>query len=627
MRLAVSLFAIVLGMAAAQTPAPSGVLSSLSLGTAGRSGGPIELRLGPGDTSTSARLSLFNAGAVTVTGVTVSGEFLPCPGSYAGLGTGVVEVLEWETGLPVVRRDFTVSGREEPLRLRVSGVPADVDEACAVLWADAGGLSSPLADLRVTRAPTLEVVSGDASIDLTTDHGTFAWSALLRKRGQLSWDDVEVAVLQPLAGSAQARVHAQLSDENGSFGRLSLTGSAPIPGRFEAGSVIIKWPDGELAVPLSVERPALGAVRVFPETVALQGNYREATVPELFVDQPRAVPHGTAVPVLRVVDDGRRTGTAVRARLVSCVSAADSACRQLRLGSLTPGEYEVVIAGAETDDPTVVTVYYRHAWGWALLAITVGALVSYLLRRWLAMGRAATVARVRVAALAKQIDNALKHKGRDDLDETARMAFLRRLSRVLSVLTVQPELDVDPELIEVQSHYDHYLGVRFVIDRSLDSISDSTTKRKLKAAQRVLRRDAKGALDRDDLGRLPSLRERADKLGIQIDDEFRKQPLEQGTETMVAVTERRRSEVDLDPRHWLRRLHWNDFLVTVLVAAITGILGLNALWANDLTFGDPIDYFLALLFGFGLHEINKVALPAAVQRLGLPYFPTSKQGP
>src|SRR5690606_32770196 len=148
------------------------------------------------------------------------------------------------------------------------------------------------------------------------------WSALLKKRGQLSWDDVEGAVLQPLAGSAQARVHAQLSDENGSFGRLSLTGSAPIPGRFEAGSVIIKWPDGELALPLSVERPARGAARVFPESVALEGNCREAPVPGLFVGERRGVADGTAGPVLRVVDDGRRTGTAVRARLVSCVRAA-----------------------------------------------------------------------------------------------------------------------------------------------------------------------------------------------------------------------------------------------------------------------------------------------------------------
>jgi hypothetical protein len=82
---------------------------------------------------------------------------------------------------------------------------------------------------------------------------------------------------------------------------------------------------------------------------------------------------------------------------------------------------------------------------------------------------------------------------------------------------------------------------------------------------------------------------------------------------------------ELDPGRILREIERKDRQALYIVSVVSVLVGLQALWVTNSTFGGLVAYITVFLWGFGLHELNKVALPAAVQRLQLPWYPVTKQ--
>lgn len=60
----------------------------------------------------------------------------------------------------------------------------------------------------------------------------------------------------------------------------------------------------------------------------------------------------------------------------------------------------------------------------------------------------------------------------------------------------------------------------------------------------------------------------------------------------------------------------NDRIVGWLISFVSVLLGLSLLWWTNETFGNLMDYIGAFLWGFGLHELNKIAQPAALAKTG-----------
>ena len=60
----------------------------------------------------------------------------------------------------------------------------------------------------------------------------------------------------------------------------------------------------------------------------------------------------------------------------------------------------------------------------------------------------------------------------------------------------------------------------------------------------------------------------------------------------------------------------NDKIIGWLISFVSVLLGLSLLWWTNETFGNLMDYIGAFLWGFGLHELNKIAQPAALAKLG-----------
>ncbi|MDY7079259.1 MAG: hypothetical protein SXV54_20280 [Chloroflexota bacterium] len=76
------------------------------------------------------------------------------------------------------------------------------------------------------------------------------------------------------------------------------------------------------------------------------------------------------------------------------------------------------------------------------------------------------------------------------------------------------------------------------------------------------------------------------------------------------------------PPRVIRRI---DILVMVLFSALTAFIGLQTLWVTNSGFGSLVDYIGALLWGFGLNELNQVALPSTVSQLHMPWYPKTQQ--
>lgn len=56
-----------------------------------------------------------------------------------------------------------------------------------------------------------------------------------------------------------------------------------------------------------------------------------------------------------------------------------------------------------------------------------------------------------------------------------------------------------------------------------------------------------------------------------------------------------------------RRLFWSDFWFTAAILLIAVFLGLKLLWMDDLTWGDPNDSLVAVLWGLGMHQVSGAA--------------------
>ena len=79
------------------------------------------------------------------------------------------------------------------------------------------------------------------------------------------------------------------------------------------------------------------------------------------------------------------------------------------------------------------------------------------------------------------------------------------------------------------------------------------------------------------------------------------------------------------PDDILADIQRHDQLVAWIVSVVSVLVGLQVLWAASSTFGSLIDYIGAFLWGFGLHELNKIAMPDGLAKLGLA-LPQVKSG-
>jgi hypothetical protein len=77
----------------------------------------------------------------------------------------------------------------------------------------------------------------------------------------------------------------------------------------------------------------------------------------------------------------------------------------------------------------------------------------------------------------------------------------------------------------------------------------------------------------------------------------------------------------LEPGRIIADINRKDRQALYIVSGVSVLVGLQALWVPNNTFGGLLDYITVFLWGFGLHELNKVALPAAARRLQLPWYP------
>jgi hypothetical protein len=80
-----------------------------------------------------------------------------------------------------------------------------------------------------------------------------------------------------------------------------------------------------------------------------------------------------------------------------------------------------------------------------------------------------------------------------------------------------------------------------------------------------------------------------------------------------------------DPGVILQDVRSHDAIVAWIVCAVSVLVGLRVLWATSQTFGGLLDYIGAFLWGFGLHELNKLTMPEGLGKLGL-VLPQGKSG-
>lgn len=71
------------------------------------------------------------------------------------------------------------------------------------------------------------------------------------------------------------------------------------------------------------------------------------------------------------------------------------------------------------------------------------------------------------------------------------------------------------------------------------------------------------------------------------------------------------------------RLLFGDGIAFSIMVLVTILLGLQLLWAGKETFGTWEDYIGVFLWGFGLHQLNQVALPSQVNTFNVPLSPTA----
>ncbi|MBZ4422985.1 hypothetical protein [Myxococcus sp. RHSTA-1-4] len=82
---------------------------------------------------------------------------------------------------------------------------------------------------------------------------------------------------------------------------------------------------------------------------------------------------------------------------------------------------------------------------------------------------------------------------------------------------------------------------------------------------------------------------------------------------MTPVLERR---APAEVMAWIgKRLLVADFLIMLITLLVASVVGLNLLWVNDPLWGGWGDWLVALLWGFGLHQIAHPGLAPLIQRI------------
>jgi hypothetical protein len=101
--------------------------------------------------------------------------------------------------------------------------------------------------------------------------------------------------------------------------------------------------------------------------------------------------------------------------------------------------------------------------------------------------------------------------------------------------------------------------------------------------------------------------------------------LDPGGPSADRAAEGERVGEELSPARIIEVIRRKDRQALFIVSGVSVLVGLQALWVPNSTFGGLVDYITVFLWGFGLHELNKVALPAAARRLELPWYPQTEQ--
>jgi len=73
------------------------------------------------------------------------------------------------------------------------------------------------------------------------------------------------------------------------------------------------------------------------------------------------------------------------------------------------------------------------------------------------------------------------------------------------------------------------------------------------------------------------------------------------------------------------RIRFSDWMAFAIVTLLSVLIGLQILWAPKNDFGGLVDYITVFLWGFGLHALNSIAQPAALNRLGLAWRPGNSE--
>jgi hypothetical protein len=92
-------------------------------------------------------------------------------------------------------------------------------------------------------------------------------------------------------------------------------------------------------------------------------------------------------------------------------------------------------------------------------------------------------------------------------------------------------------------------------------------------------------------------------------------------EQLAPATPRERREGTLADRAWRllppqRKVQIFDVGVTIVVAIFSALIGIQLLWIPNPTFGGLNDYITALVWGFGLHQLNEVARQGGPTAIG-----------
>lgn len=260
-----------------------------------------------------------------------------------------------------------------------------------------------------------------------------------------------------------------------------------------------------------------------------------------------------------------------------------------------PGLYEgtVRLSGTHTDPiEQKISVAVRYHWWVALVLIAGGVLASHYLRRWLKERRPQLLAQRRLAALREELDRLLAVLGPNPA-ESKIFAFLRTELRDLFARAGAGE-DVKAGTDAIEDKLP-VLARAITLRQAIEDAGAADLLPDLLPVQQWLRRP--GTTPEEQKAQFTALEAIEKNLATaQVAS------LAPGTEPppppvppVVTIP----AEQDLTAE--LRR---GERSVTFVLLVVALLLGLRLLYVNSMTWGQPLDLFLALLWGLGLHQVT-----------------------